>query len=203
MMNGHNAKHTLHRPTNLTITQIVDKVKQHYSSDTDSASRLPVLATHSLMSMLVQEIKRYKGCAIAPLKHCIDANNEKDLIADIQIVGADNLLLEGYVVKHNVPISSDLIQTSFEKFRTTSVRRFYILTTYHHDSYTEFEPDIQRVAREHGCQLIVNGVYPTLRYYLRLIGNTDEFVAAYAANLETDPSVTYRMKEAWNEIAAS
>lgn len=63
--------------------------------------------------------------------------------------------------------------------------------------------DIRQVAQEHGCQLIVNGVAPTLQYYLRLIGSTREFVNAYVTNLETDPSVTYQIKQAWNEIVAS
>lgn len=63
--------------------------------------------------------------------------------------------------------------------------------------------DIRQVAQEHGCQLIVNGVDPTLQYYLRLIGSTREFVNAYVTNLEIDPSVTYRIKQAWNEIVAS
>ena len=125
------------------------------------------------------------------------------MICDIHILDANNTLFEGYEVKHNIPITSSLIQTSFEKLRTTPVERFYILTTHHHDSYAEFEPDIRRVAQEHGCQLIVNGVDPTLRYYLRLIGSTREFVDAYVTNLETDPSVTFQMKQAWNEIVAS
>ena len=50
--------------------------------------------------------------------------------------------------------------------------------------------------------MIVNGVAPTLQYYLRLIGSTREFVDAYVTNLETDPSVTYQIKQAWNEIVA-
>jgi len=83
------------------------------------------------------------------------------------------------------------------------VKKFYILTTHQHDGYAEFEPDIQRVAQEHGCELTVNGVDATLRYYLRLVGDTREFVNAYATRLETDPSITFRLKEAWNEIVAS
>jgi len=71
------------------------------------------------------------------------------------------------------------------------------------NGYAEFEPDIQHVAQEHGCELTVNGVDATLRYYLRLVGDTREFVNAYATRLETDPSITFRLKEAWNEIVAS
>ena len=137
------------------------------------------------------------------MEHHNTADARTDLIGDIHIVDANDTLFESYEVKHNIPISSGLIQTSFEKLRTTPVERFYILTTHHHDSYAEFEPDIRQIAQEHGCQLIVNGVDPTLRYYLRLIGSTREFVDAYVTHLETDPSVTFQLKEAWNEIVAS
>ena len=49
----------------------------------------------------------------------------------------------------------------------------------------------------------MDGVYPTLRHYLRLMGSTSEFLDTYVTQLETDPSVTFQMKEAWNEIVAS
>ena len=148
---------------------------------------MPVLAMHSVMTILARDVKRYENCTVLPRKRRSAAESRNALIGDIHIVDAEYRLFEGYEVKHNVPITSSLIQASFEKLRTTPVKKFYILTTYHHDAYTEFEPDIQRVAREHGCELTVNGVDPTLRYYLRLIGSTREFVDAYVTHLETEP----------------
>ena len=193
----------LSRPVNLSVAQVVDKIRQHLGLQTTGTARLPVLAVHAILTILTREIGRYAGCVVLPLEHHNTADARIDLIGDVHIVDANNTLFEGYEVKHNIPISSGLIQTSFEKLRTTPVQRFYILTTYHHDTYAEFETDIRQVAQEHGCQLIVNGVAPTLQYYLRLIGSTREFVNAYVTNLETDPSVTYRIKQAWNEIVAS
>ena len=176
---------------------------QHHSIQTPNASRLPILAIHSAMTIIAQEFERYTNYTVLPLEHHNTADFRTDLIGDVNIVDANNDLFEGYEIKHNIPISSSLIQTSLDKFRGTQVQRFYILTTYHHDSYAEFEPDIQRIAQAQGTQLIVNGVYPTLRYYLRLIKSTDEFVSGYVSRLQTDPSVTYQMKEAWNEIIAA
>lgn len=130
------------------------------------------------------------------------ADRRTDLIGDIHILDANDTLFEGYEIKHNIPISSGLIQTSFEKLRNTPVQRFYLLTTYRHADYSEFEPDIQRVAQSHGCQLIVNGIAPTLRYYLRLIQDTRGFVNEYVSLLESDPAATFWLKQAWNEIVA-
>ena len=130
------------------------------------------------------------------------ADRRADLIGDIHILDANDTLFEGYEIKHNIPISSGLIQTSFEKLRNTPVQRFYLLTTYRHDDYSEFEPAIRQVAQAHGCQLIVNGIAPTLRYYLRLIQDPRGFVNEYVSLLETDPAATFQLKQAWNEIVA-
>ena len=193
----------LSRPVNLTVAQVVNKVCRHHSLPDAGVARLPVLAVHAILTILAREVDRYGSCTVLQLEHHNTADTRTDLIGDVHIVDANDSLFEGYEVKHNIPISSGLIETSFEKLRTTPVKKFYILTTYQHDSYAEFEPDIQRVAHEHGCELTVNGVDATLRYYLRLIGDTREFVNAYVTHLETDPSVTFQLKKAWNEIVAS
>ena len=198
-----NANLILSRPANLSFAQVVDKIRRHHNQSMPGVSRLPVLAIHAILTISVKEVGRFVNCTILPLEHHNTADVRTNLIGDVHIVDVDNTLIEGYEVKHNIPISSNLIQTSLEKLHNTPVQTLYILTTYHHDSYSEFQPDIQRADREHGCQLIVNGVYPTLLYYLRLTGRAREFMDAYATNLETDPSVTYQLKEVWNEIAAS
>lgn len=198
-----NTNLVLSRPVNLSVAQVIEKIRRHHGLQMTGVARLPVLAVYSILTILAREADRYNGCAILPLEHHNTADTRTDRIGDVHIVDGNDALFEGYEIKHNIPISHGLIQSSFEKLRTTPVERFYILTTYHHDSYAEFEPDIRQVAQEHGCQLIVNGVDPTLRYYLRLIGSTREFIDVYVTNLETDPSVTFQMKEAWNEIAAS
>lgn len=95
-----------------------------------------------------------------------------------------------------------MIQDSYEKLRTTPVKRFYLLTTYPQEDYSEFVPDVQSIAQSHGCQFIVNGVDRTLLYYLRLIGDPSDFVDEYVTNLETDASVTFALKEKWNTIVA-
>ena len=118
----------------------------------------------------------------------------------MHIVDPNGTLFEGYEIKHNIPITSGLIQNSFEKLRKTPVKRFYILTTYPHGDYSKFRSDIQKITRAHGCQLIVNGVNHTLKYYLRLIQDTSAFVHKYVSDLESDSSVSFQLKDAWNKI---
>ncbi len=190
-------------PVNLSISQTVDKIRRHYGQPLQGAARLPVLAIHAILSIAVKEMERYAGCVLLPLEHHTAADARTDLIGDVHILNSDGVLFEGCEVKHNVPVTSDLIATSFGKFRTTPVERFYILTTYGHDDYSEFAPDIQRVADIHGCQLIVNGIDRTLLYYLRLIRRAPEFVHRYVSNIEGDPSVSFELKTAWNRIVGS
>ena len=191
----------LNRPINLSVSQTVDRVSRHYNSQHPGAERLPVLAIHAVLTLLVREAARYKECTLLSLtQQYTDADRRKALVGDVHIRSSNGLIFEGYEIKHNIPITSGLIQTSFEKLKATPVRRFYLLTTYHHEDYSEFEPDIQHVSQAHGCQLIVNGVDRTLMYYLRLIGDTREFVNEYVTNLEADQSVSFQLKQAWNEI---
>ena len=39
-------------------------------------------------------------------------------------------------------------------------------------SCEEIQNRISRILQIHGCEVIVNGVYTTLKYYLRLLSNT-------------------------------
>ena len=193
-------KNTLYRRINLSVDQTVDKVMQHHSLQTKGASYLPVLAIHSVMLVIAREFKRYEGCTVLTPKHRTIIKSRKDLIASVHIFDSNDMLFEGYAVKHNIRINSRIVQTYVENLLTTTVQRFYILTTYQHSSCIEFKSEIQQVHREHGRELIVGGVYPTLRHCLCLMGSTNEFLDTYTTQLETNPSVTTQMKESWNEI---
>ena len=193
----------LARPVNLRIAEVVDKLMQHHQGKLSGAARLPVLALHAILSVLVRETGRYRDCKLLPLEAHTTADSRSDLIGDIVILDAAETVFEAYEIKHNVRITSELIAATFDKLRTTPVQRFYILTTYQHESYDEFEREIERVAHSHGCQLIVNGVDRTLLYYLRLIGSTRSFVDAYVTHLESDSVVNFQLKECWNKIVSS
>jgi DNA (cytosine-5)-methyltransferase 1 len=193
----------LARPVNLSIAEVVDILRRHHQGKAAGAARLPVLAIHAILSVLATETERYRDCKLLPLESHTAADSRSHLIGDINILGADNKIFEGYEIKHNVPITSELIETSFDKLRTTPVQRFYILATYPRDDYGAFNEDIQRVAQTHGCQLIVNGVDRTILYYLRIIGSTRSFIDAYVTLLESDEDINFQLKESWNQIVSS
>lgn len=197
-----NVNLVLSRPINLSVAQVIENLKLHHGTQAQGASRLPVLSIHAILNILARETNRYQGCTVLPLEQHTATDTRTNLIGDINILDANEALFESYEIKHNIPITSEMIQASYEKLQTTPVKRFYLLTTYPQEDYSEFDADIQRIAQSHGCQFIVNGVDRTLLYYLRLIGDPSDFVNEYATNLESDAAITFALKERWNAIAA-
>ena len=57
--------------------------------------------------------------------------------------------------------------------------------------------EIDEIKREHGCQLILNGVLHTLKYYLRLIDNVEEFISIYSNLIEIDSELKFIHKQYW------
>ncbi len=59
---------------------------------------------------------------------------------------------------------------------------------------------VEKVYVEYGCQIIINGVFDTLKYYLRLLTDTDEFITYYTRNLQENTELNYEHNIAWNGI---
>ena len=189
----------LARPINLSDLEIVQALARHFDSGVQGSARLPVLAIHAIMSVLVEERGKYDGCSIATLESHTSADAKSGLIGDIHILDRDGNFVEAFEIKHEVRITESLIQDCFVKYRNTSVRRYYILTTHESGgSGSGFEELVSRLTTLHGCQLIVNGVEPTVKYFLRIIADTQRFIDAYVSLLESDPSVSYDLKMKWN-----
>ncbi len=65
-----------------------------------------------------------------------------------------------------------------------------------------FTEEISKILKIHGCQVIVNGLYPSLKYYLRLLHNTYDFIENYVENLKVDKTIKYEHKLKWNTIVS-
>ena len=193
----------LYRRVNLSVGDTVGKIRRHYGLPIPGAARLPTLAMHAILTVLAREMDRYENCEVLPLEHHNAADSRTRSIGDVSVADAEGNPFEGYEIKHNIRITHSLVRDSVEKFRTTPVQRYYILTTHSRADYSEFDAQIKQVADSHGCQLIVNGVERTLLYYLRLIKGTRDFVNEYVSSVETDPSISFDLKMAWNEIVRS
>ena len=197
----------LAKPLNLPIATIIGLLLKHFNNtySADGASRLPVLALYAVYQCLINEIKRFDGKTLLPIESHTSADARSGRIGDIDIVDEKDRAFEAVEVKHGIPISSQLIRDAFEKFKTTQVNRYYLLSTadINMSQKEEIDKEIERIKNIHGCHVIANGLVHSLNYYLRLLSNTSEFIENYVNLLEVDPALKFEHKESWNIIISN
>lgn len=125
-------------------------------------------------------------------------------MGDIEVVDSDrNAVFEAVEIKHGQIITVGMIRNAYAKFRSHPIDRYYMLTTVEGEPIEQITEEVIRIQKEHGCQVIVNGVLDTLKYYLRLLKTPAEFVANYVSLVEKDPALKYEHKIAWDSIVNS
>ena len=194
----------LSKPANLSINTILTILENHFNTKykAEGASRLPTLAIYAAYICLFKEIQRFNGKALLPLESHTASDRSSGTIGDINIVDSEGKFYEGVEVKLGIPISLQMIEDARDKFEVTPASRYYILSTAEvlDVEKIEIDEEIQRIKNVHGCQLIVNGIIPTLKYYLRLLENPYEFIENYVLLLENDQALKFEHKERWNKI---
>jgi DNA (cytosine-5)-methyltransferase 1 len=194
----------LAKPLNLPIATIIHLLSKHFDTkySADGASRLPVLALYSAYQCLINETKRFDGKVLLPIESHTSADSRSGRIGDIDIVDAKKKMFEAVEVKHGIPITAQIVKDAFEKFKTTQVNRYYVLSTANVDSseVEEINKEIERIKNIHGCHVIANGLTNSLNYYLRLLSNTSEFIENYVNLIESDSALKFEHKTAWNHI---
>lgn len=187
------------------INQIIELLNKHfyYPNTGRGTSILPVIALHSIYQCITKELKRYNGKYLMELNSHTSSDQSSGDAGDIVIRNEDDdSLYEVVEVKFDIPIDKIMIEDAYNKIKTTSMQRYYILSTSPIDKKKsdDMYKLIEKIKDEHGCQVIINGIFPTLKYYLRLISNTDDFINNYIELLESDPEINYQQKIAWNNI---
>jgi DNA (cytosine-5)-methyltransferase 1 len=194
----------------LTIARIVKAVNRHirynYGKGIVGTARLPVLAIYSVYTLLLPEVKRYVGKGLAPLESHTSPDARSKSLGDIEVKNGDDSCFEAVEVKHLKPVSVDMVSVAYRKIKDTNIDRYYILTT----GEPNFDdPDavmrrIEEYKKLHPCQIVVNGVIPSLKYYLRLVSNPRVFVDEYTRWLEFEFQRASGIKKehmrVWQEI---
>lgn len=190
--------------TKLSINDIMLYLHRHfyYKYKSRGASILPVLALYSVYECIVEELKRFKGKKLDALASHTSSDRSSGATGDIVVRNEDGSLYEVVEVKFDIAPDSIMIEDAYKKIATTTIQRYYVLSTESpiDEEYEKIQAVVSRIREEHGCQVIINGVFPTLKYYLRLLENTDKFVERYLYNLANDPEINYEQKLAWNII---
>jgi DNA (cytosine-5)-methyltransferase 1 len=199
---------TLSIPKTQDISTIVELFRLHFFRSYKGergASRLPVLAIHAIYSAMVPELKRYAGKNVVTLNAHSAADSQTGSIGDIEV--ADDKtgeIFEAVEVKHAIAIVESIAADVQIKVMDKSIARYYILTTHHN-----CEPDegakkiIENIKFVYDCQVIANGVMPTIRYYLRLLDDPSAIFPAYVALLQNDKAIAHEHRMAWNDVVKS
>lgn len=190
-----------HTPKGLAISEIVACLCAHFSTRGRGASRLPTLAIHAVYQRLVAEVSRYAGCTLEPLESHQSADGKTRMLGDVQVTGADGAPMEAVEIKHGLPLTAEMVRACRAKFRWSRMPTFYLLSTSSRvDGAEDIKAEIADIREKHGCEMIVNGIAPTIKYYLRLLTDTNKFVEAYVAHLDADAGVSQNLKERWNTL---
>lgn len=199
-------KITLSTPKTKDIQLIVDLFKEHFFhkySASKGASRLPVLALYAIYSILIDQLERYKGMKLKPLEAHSAADAQTGAVGDIEIVRENNEeVFEAVEVKHDIPINNRIVQDAAKKIMDKSVDRYYILTTHQNcEPDRELNESISKIKAMYNCQLIANGVIPSLKYYLRLLSDPSLVFPKYVELLAKDKAIKHEHRDIWNRLA--
>lgn len=194
----------LAKPLNLPIGIIMDLLSKHFDSQysAEGASRLPVLALYAAYQCLINETRRFKNKTLLPMESHTSADSRSGRIGDIDIIDEKDRVFEAVEVKHGIPITAQLVKDAFEKFKTTQVSRYYLLSTANIDisQKDKIDHEIDRIKNIHGCHVIANGLGHSLKYYLRLLSDTSEFIENYVNLIENDTALKFEHKKQWNTL---
>ena len=191
--------------SSVNIEQIINYLKKHfyYGYSTRGASILPVVAFYSIYECIIEEIGRYKNKKLDKLASHTSCDRSSKATGDIVIRDIDtNEIYEVVEVKFDIVPNTIMINDAYEKFKTEPIQRYYVLSTAHAEGEeaSKIEKEVIRIREEHGCQVIVNGILPSLKYYLRLLEDTDKFMIRYVKNLQDNTELDFEHKIAWNRI---
>ncbi len=193
------------KENNITISEIIEKLHKHFYFKYKSrgASILPVIALYSVYQCIVNELKRFEGMYLATLGSHNSCDRSSGATGDIVVKREnDDSIYEVLEIKFDIPVDEIMVKDVYKKISDKNIQRYYILSTIPSDNeeMVKINEEICKIRNDHGCQVIVNGVFETIKYYLRLLENTDLFLDNYVNNIQTNQELDRLHKEAWNII---
>jgi len=190
-------------PDKISIEKVMDVISEFLAINfkMPGGSKLPVLVFHSIYSVLINEMKRYDGCVLGKLGSHTSADLRSKASGDIEVF-KDKKLIEALEIKYDVEINNHIVSRAIEKIHKNNPKRYYILSTANikQDDFSTIISKIHQLHVEHGCQLIINGILPTIKYYLRLIEDVADFVDIFSKKITSDTELKIEHKTQWQRI---
>ena len=197
------------KKSEIKINDIISALEEHFYCKTYTAkgtSKLPVIAIYALYQLIIKEVSRYQNCTLKLLGSHTASDKTSQNAGDIEIYYSElpNSLLEVIEIKFEKPIDKHMVAIATEKIAKFNPERYLILSSAKVNIKQEDASDIARsideVSNKYKCQVIVNGVLPTIKYYLRLVNYLPKFINNYSALVEKDQEINFEHKQKWDEI---
>lgn len=193
----------LKSPEKLTISKLIYVLDEHFSFNYKNfgGSKLPVIAFYAIYQIIIEEVSRYSECTLKQIGSHTASDRTSKSAGDIEIFKKD-ALFEAVEIKLDKAIDANILRIAAEKIIRYNPSRYYIL------SYAEVDENdidlintiIEDVKENHGCQIVINGIMPTLKYYLRLISNLEDFLNNYSSLVQDDSELKAIHNQKWNEL---
>lgn len=193
----------LENPEKISIASIMSALEEHFLCKyaTHNGAKLPILAFHSIYTILISEMERYKNSKLADLSSLTACDRTNKASGDIEIF-KNNKVFESIEIKLDRKINSQILRVARDKIYKWNPARYYILSVFgiEESEKEEIYSIVEEVEKNHGCQIIINGLLPTIKYYLRLITDLKEFISLYSMAVQNDKELQKVHKLKWNEL---
>ena len=195
----------LARPAGLTIPGIARRLDGHFSGVGSGKARLPILAVYAAYRQMIDSgTSRYRHMNLREMESLTMAGSRLGSIGDIEVTDPkDGSVVEAVDIKHGRSITADMVRKAYGRFKAEPVKRYYLLTTAGIGNAEEVAQEVDRIQKEHGCQVIVGDVSDILKRHIQMLKRPDDFIAGYVGLVEDDISVKYAHKMAWNNVVST
>lgn len=187
----------------IQIFQIIELLRQHFEFNyqTHGGSKLPVLAFYAIYQILIQELSRFQNCELGKLGSHTASDRTSKSGGDIEVF-KNGQVFEALEIKLNKAPDSHMVRIAYDKINRFGISRYYILSglPIAQNELDEVNDLVDKIQQEHGCQLIINGLYPSLKYYLRLILEPRLFLNQYIELVEQDNELQMVHKQKLQEL---
>lgn len=184
----------------ITIERFMEVITSYMETQYSSpgGSKIPVIVFYTVYEILVNEMKRYDNCTLKEMGFHTTSDRTSKSSGDIEVFKNDKAF-ESVEIKFDISIDVHMVNRAIEKIHRFNPSRYYILSTSGVllNEQEEVSSKIFELEIEHGCQLIVNGFYPTLKYYMRLITDMGNFINKFSYNIVNDSELKIEHKEKW------
>jgi len=190
-------------PDSLTISKAISLLDSHfsYNYNTFGGSKLPVIAFYAMYEILIKELSRYDNSELKPLGSHTASDRTSKSSGDIEIY-KKGVLFESIEIKLDKEINANIVRIAREKIIKYNPSRYYILSYFNvnEEERLDINNIVDDVKNKHGCQIVINGVIPSLKYYMRLITDLQEFFSKYSSLVENDTELKSIHKSKLNEL---